>query len=654
VKQLHNLLRRQLRRLALAPGRVPAADAWRALLELVSQSYGSADQDRYLLERSQDISSREMQELYQALQHERDTLELRVRERTAALAASEARFRSFTSLGSDWYWEQDAEFRYTAISGNFAQVTGFSLEEHVGRAPWDVPGSDAPEGGWVRHRARLASRETFYDVVLRRVHPARGATYAAISGEPVFDADGRFAGYRGIGREVTQQKLAEENASRLAQFDTLTSLYNRAAFFDRLAHALSVARRHGAALAVLFVDLDRFKDVNDAFGHLTGDEVLKIMAQRISATIRASDTAARLGGDEFVVLAENVVRDADVGEFAQRLLDALSEPFTLLGQECRLSASIGIALRPHDGDDGATLLKKADIAMYRAKDSGRNGLAFFSEVDSRPAAERIVMGAGIRRALDTDQLRLFYQPKVSVRTGAMTGVEALVRWEHPERGLLLPDLFIPLAEDSGLIRHIGRWVLHTACAQALAWQAGAPGPVRVAVNLSPRQFSDERLVIEIAHALAQTELPAHLLEIEVTESMMMEHPERAAETLREIREMGVHVSIDDFGTGYSSLARLKKFPIESVKIDRSFIRDIAVDPDDAAIVSAVIAMAHSLRLKVVAEGVETPEQVKFLRERGCDEIQGFYFSRPVPAAEIPAFAARHGGHRLEVVAGAAD
>ena len=263
------------------------------------------------------------------------------------------------------------------------------------------------------------------------------------------------------------------------------------------------------------------------------------------------------------------------------------------------------------------------------------------------------MGAGIRRALDTNQLRLLYQPKVSVRTGAMTGVEALVRWEHPERGLLLPDLFIPLAEDSGLIRHIGRWVLHTACAQALAWQAEGSGPIRVAVNLSPRQFSDERLVIEIAHALAQTELPAHLLELEITESMMMENPERAAETLREIKEMGVHVSIDDFGTGYSSLARLKKFPIESVKIDRSFIRDIAVDPDDAAIVSAVIAMAHSLRLKVIAEGVETKEQVKFLRERGCDEIQGFYFSRPIPAVEIAAFGARYDGKRLEAV-GAAD
>ncbi len=649
MKHLHNLLRRQLRRLGLAPGRVPPADAWRTLLEQVSQSYGAADQDRYLLERSQDISSREMQELYDALHHERDTLETRVRDRTAALAASESRFRSFTSLGSDWYWEQDVDFRFTAISGNFAQVTGFSVDEQIGRACWEVPGIEPPDGGWIRHRARLASRETYFDVVMRRIHPVRGATYAAISGEPVFDAAGRFVGYRGIGREITQQKLAEENVNRLAHYDTLTSLFNRGAFFDRLAHALSVARRHGHMIAVLFIDLDRFKDVNDVFGHLTGDEVLKIMAERILDTIRASDTAARLGGDEFIVLAENVPRESDLSDFAQRLLDVLSEPFSLLGQECRLSASIGIAMCPQDGDDGATLLKKADIAMYRAKASGRNGLAFFSEVDSRPAEERIVMGAGIRRAIDTNQLRLLYQPKVSVRTGAMTGVEALVRWEHPERGLLLPDLFIPLAEDSGLIRHIGRWVLHNACAQALAWQAQGTGPVRVAVNLSPRQFSDERLVIEIAHALAQTELPAHLLEVEITESMMMENPERAAETLREIKDMGVHVSIDDFGTGYSSLARLKKFPIESVKIDRSFIRDIAVDPDDAAIVSAVIAMAHSLRLKVIAEGVETQDQVRFLRERGCDEIQGFYYSRPVTAQEITAFGARHSASRLEAV-----
>ncbi|MEP7184128.1 MAG: EAL domain-containing protein [Betaproteobacteria bacterium] len=640
MKSLHNLLRRQLRRLGLAPGRVPDVPRWDELLERVGQTYGEADQDRYLLERSGDVASREMRELNEALARERDLLESRVRERTAALAESEARFRSFTSLGSDWYWEQDRDFRFTAVSGNISDVAGISVEEHLGRSRWELPGIEPPAGGWATHREQLERRETFHEVVLRRRLANGRISYACVSGEAVIDASGAFIGYRGIGREITQQKLAEENINRLAHYDTLTGLYNRAAFFERLDHALALARRHAQSLAVLFVDLDRFKDVNDAFGHVVGDDALRIMAQRLTESIRSADTAARLGGDEFIVLAENVAGEVDVGEFGQRLLDALAEPFVLSGQECRLSASIGVAMFPGDADDAPALLKKADLAMYRAKASGRNGIAYFSALGEAPTAHRIVLGAGIRRAIDTGQLRLHYQPKVSARTGGLTGVEALVRWEHPERGLLLPDAFIPLAEDSGLIRHIGRWVLHTACAQAVRWRNDGGTPIRVAVNLSARQFSDERLVVEIAHALAQTELPASLLELEITESMMMEQPDRAAETLHEIKAMGVHVSIDDFGTGYSSLARLNKFPIESVKIDRSFIRDIAVDPDDAAIVSAVIAMAHSLRLNVVAEGVETSEQLAFLRERGCDEMQGFYFSRPVEAEGIRAFERR--------------
>jgi len=641
VKSLHNLLRRQLHRLGLAPGRAPAVEPWDELLQRISQTYGEADQDRYLLERSQEIASREMQALNAALLRERDLLESRVRERTAALEASEARFRSFTSLGSDWYWEQDSKFRFTAVSGNLFDVAGISGEEHLGRARWELPGVEPPEGGWAAHRALLERHETFYDLVLRRRLPNGRISYAAISGEAVFDAEGAFAGYRGIGREITQQKLAEENINRLAHFDTLTGLCNRAAFFERLDHALALARRHGQSLAVLFVDLDRFKDINDAFGHVVGDRALRIMAQRLTDAIRNADTAARLGGDEFIVLAENVQSEADVGEFGQRLLEALAEPFELNGQECRLSASVGVAMFPGDAEDASALLKNADLAMYRAKASGRNGLAFFSIVDQTPAAERIVLGAGIRRALDADQLCLHYQPKVSARTGALTGVEALVRWQHPDRGLLLPEAFIPLAEDAGLIRHIGRWVLHAACTQAVRWQADGGTPIRVAVNLSARQFGDERLVVEVAHALAQTGLPAALLELEITEGIMMEESEHAAETLREIRGMGVRVAIDDFGTGYSSLARLRKFPIESVNIDRSFIRDIASDPDDAAIVSAVIAMAHSLRLNIVAEGVETSEQTRFLRERGCDEMQGFYFSRPVPADGIRAFERRN-------------
>ena len=450
------------------------------------------------------------------------------------------------------------------------------------------------------------------------------------------------------GSTSRSKRSIEADISKLARLDPLTGLCNRTSFFERLNHALAVARRHGRSIALLFLDLDRFKDVNDAFGHIAGDEVLKVIARRLNKTIRGTDAVARLGGDEFIVLAEEITNLVDVNEFGLRLLEALSEPFVLRGQECRLGASIGVAMYPDDGEDAVALLKNADDAMYRAKESGGNSIAFVSEVGKRSASDRMVLGAGLRRALDENQLLLLYQPKVSIRTGAVTGVEALVRWKHPERGLILPGAFIPLAEDSGLIRQIARWVLHQACTQACQWRDDGPFPIRVAVNLSARQFIDGGLVIEVAHALAQTGLPPDLLELEITESIMMEHPDRAAETLLEIKAMGVHVSIDDFGTGFSSLARLKKFPIESLKIDRSFISDVAVDPDDAAIVSAVIAMAHNLRLNVVAEGVETVEQIRFLRERNCDEVQGYLVSRPILPELVRDFVLRREANRLDV------
>jgi diguanylate cyclase (GGDEF)-like protein len=470
--------------------------------------------------------------------------------------------------------------------------------------------------------------------------PNGGRAYASVSGEPVFAPDGTFAGYRGIGRDITEQKLAEDNIRRLARFDTLTGLANRASLFEQVDHAIARSRRSNRPFAVLFIDLDRFKDVNDAFGHATGDDVLRSMAQRLQAAIRARDSAARIGGDEFVVVAEEFERPEVVAEFAARLLDTLAEPVLLRGQECRVGASIGIALYPADGEDAPTLLKRADVAMYRAKEAGRNGFAFFAGHDAPSSEERMVLAASLRRAIDTDQLLLYYQPKVSLRTGVMTGVEALLRWPHPERGLLLPGAFIPLAEDTGLIRRLGRWALRAACRQAREWSQQSPDPFSVAVNLSARQFSDEHLVAEVSDALTDSGLPPRLLELEITESAMMEHPERAAETLRELRSLGVRFAVDDFGTGFSSLARLKKFPLASVKIDRSFIGDLPDDADDAAITTAVIAMAHSLRLAVIAEGVETAAQVRFLRERNCDEIQGFFFAKPLPAAEVLAFQRR--------------
>jgi diguanylate cyclase (GGDEF)-like protein len=558
----------------------------------------------------------------------------------AALAASEARFRSLTLLGSDWHWDQDAQLRFTAISGNLADPIGATIKQYLGRALWHMPQVATLQGGWSTYRDCAKSHQPFRDIVLKAPRPEGGLSFVSISGEPIFGRDNTFLGYRGVGLDITKQKLIEANISRIARFDFLTGLCNRPAFFERLEHAIAVARRHHRSLAFLFVDLDHFKDVNDAFGHLAGDEVLKALARRLLKAVRDTDTVARLGGDEFVVLAEDVTNQVDVNEFGLRLLQVLSEPVVLHGNECRLGASIGVAMFPEDGEDTTTLLKTADAAMYRAKESGGNSLAFATEVQGRPASERMVLSAALRSALELNQFQLVYQPKVSIHTGELTGVESLVRWQHPERGLVLPEAFIPMAEDSGLIRLIARWVLHQACMQGCKWRSELPRPVRIAVNLSARQFIDGGLVIEIAHALGQTGLPPDLLELEITESMMMAQPERAAETLLEIREMGVHLSIDDFGTGYSSLARLKKFPIASVKIDRSFIGDITVDPDDAAIVSAVIAMAHNLRLKVVAEGVETVEQIRFLRERNCDEVQGYLISRPILADEVAAFALR--------------
>jgi diguanylate cyclase (GGDEF)-like protein/PAS domain S-box-containing protein len=643
------MLLRQLRRLGLETGQAPVAHAWTEFLARVSQSYVQADQERYLSQRSLEISSAEMQELYETLQKERDILETRIKQRTAELQRSEGRFRSLTSLSSDWFWEQDADLRFTAISGRFQAETGMSEPEHIGKTRWELQGVEPPEEGWVAHRARLAARTTFYDLQLRRRVPDGSFRYSSVSGEPVFSESGAFQGYRGVGRDITEQKMAEDKVSRLARFDTLTGLFNRSTFFDCFDHALAVAARSNQQLAVLFVDLDRFKDVNDTLGHFVGDEVLELMAQRLRNTVRGADTLARLGGDEFVLLAENTASTKSVADLAQRVVESLAEPLIAGGQDCRLGASVGIALYPADGEDAATLLRNADIAMYRAKGSGRNGFAFFSQVLDQPQKERLQLGASLHRALELNQLLLLYQPKVSVPTGAMVGVEALIRWQHPERGLVPPAAFIPLAEESGLIPQFGRWVLRTACAQAMTWQTSGLPPFSVAVNLSARQFNDPQLAADIRAALSETGLDPQLLELEITESVMVDQYERAVEALREIKAMGVQVSIDDFGTGYSSLARLQKLPIDALKIDRSFIDDISPDSDDAAITTAIIAMAHSLRLRVVAEGVETREQAQFLRERSCDEMQGYYFCRPVSPADIAVFARRVAQSRLGIV-----
>jgi diguanylate cyclase (GGDEF)-like protein/PAS domain S-box-containing protein len=436
-----------------------------------------------------------------------------------------------------------------------------------------------------------------------------------------------------IGSQIGQYMVrmqAEEAVKFVATHDSLTGLPNRIMFNQRLSHAVTQAERYGRRLAVLFIDLDRFKIINDTLGHESGDALLREVAKRLTANLRAADTVARLGGDEFVVLVEEVSDPQYLAGIAQKLISALSTGFPVHGQEYHVTASIGVSTFPDDGVDLQTLLKNADIAMYRAKEQGRNAFRFYSAQMNVHSMERLTLESSLRRALERHELTLHYQPQVHLRSGDITGMEALVRWQHPELGLVAPDQFIQIAEETGLIVPIGEWVLHTACQAQRTWHEMGIQDVSVAVNLSPRQFVHGDLGKEILRALQRTGCPPNRLELEITEGMVMHSPERAVELMNALKDMGVAVAIDDFGTGYSSLAYLKRFPIDSLKIDRSFILDIPGDKGDAAITQAVIAMAHSLGLKVIAEGVETRAQFNFLRKHRCDEMQGYYFSRPLP------------------------
>jgi diguanylate cyclase (GGDEF)-like protein len=441
--------------------------------------------------------------------------------------------------------------------------------------------------------------------------------------------------------QASQRKLAEDQLRFIATHDPLTELPNRSMFNERLRHALNQSTRYTRGLAVMFIDIDRFKVVNDSLGHSAGDRLLQDCAKRLTECLRESDIVARLGGDEFVVMIENFTGPRDAIAVAQKVLVALAKPFFVDGQEFLMSASIGISTFPDDGADVETLVKNADIAMYRAKDQGRNNYQFYSAQMNKHTFERLAMESSLRRAVERNEFLLHYQPKLDLRTGAIAGVEALVRWKHPDWGMVAPAQFIPLAEETGLIVQIGEWVLKTACEQSRQWRdQGIPG-VRVAVNLSARQFAQKSLLQDVARIIAESGLTPECLELEITESMVMQNPEHARETLQKLKAMGISLSMDDFGTGYSSLAYLKKFPIDCVKIDRSFIKDIPVDADDMAITKGVIALGHSLRLKVVAEGVETKEQQEFLQANDCDEMQGFLFSKPLPTEEITTLLKNH-------------
>ena len=440
-----------------------------------------------------------------------------------------------------------------------------------------------------------------------------------------------------IGRQIGQylvRKQAEETLQFVATHDSLTKLPNRAMFQDRLENAAARAKRNRTRLAVLFIDLDRFKFINDTLGHDAGDALLREVARRLTAELRASDTVARLGGDEFVVLIEEIAEPVHAGTVAHKLVGTLGESFLLSGQDYRVTGSVGVSIYPDDTDDVRTLLKNADTAMYRAKEQGKNAFQFYSPQMNVNTTERLTLESSLHRALDRNELVLHYQPLVDIRSGRITGAEALVRWQHPELGLMPPAKFIPLAEETGLIIPIGEWVLGAACERNRAWERAGLPHLRIAVNLSPLQFMRGDLVKTVERVLARTGCKPTALELEITEGMVMRDPENAAALIQKLKEMGIHVAIDDFGTGYSSLAHLKRFPVDSLKVDRSFVMDIPGDANDMAITAAIISMAHNLGMKVIAEGVETREQLDFLRGQGCDGLQGFYFSKPLPEEQV--------------------
>ncbi|MBU2886209.1 EAL domain-containing protein [Gilvimarinus agarilyticus] len=555
----------------------------------------------------------------------RDITERRASE--LALQESQERFRNLTELSSDWYWEQDKNFAFIKLADP-NHKSGYRLNDVRGKTLQQLSHAKALSSDWNSHQKCISSNLPFRNFEFQVVDAEGNNRYLSLSGLPNFGDNGEFDGYRGIGCDITERKTAEAHTQYLATHDSLTNLPNRAMFFETLDLAIDSALRNRRKLAVLFIDLDRFKNINDTLGHNAGDTLLVEMSSRLSTSLRSCDVVARLGGDEFAILIQDITDPEQVAKVARKVINATASPATILGQECRVTASIGVSIYPGDARDTQSIMKNADIAMYRAKDEGKNTYQFYSADISTRAFDRLTLENNLRLGIERDELFLEYQAKRDLKTGDICGVEALIRWQHPKYGVIPPDNFIPLAEETGLIVLVGRWVLKTACTQARRWQKDGFAPIGMAVNLSVRQLYDGHLVDDIAQALKESGLQPELLEMEITEGMVMQDTERAIRILQAIKGLGVRLAIDDFGVGYSSLAKIKRFPIDTLKVDRSFICDLPQNTEDRAIAEAIIAMGRTLNLTVIAEGVETVEQETFLRLNHCDQSQGFYFSPP--------------------------
>jgi len=553
----------------------------------------------------------------------------------AEKAEASQRYQTLVESIDAIVWEIDLRTRnYTFVSPQAENVLGYQIEQWMEGQFWEA--TVHPEDlDNARTMIATAVQERQHSLEIEyRMIAKDGSTVWLKDNISIFMQDDQPLTLRGIMFDITERKKTEEKVRRLAYYDGLTGLPNRMLFEDRLQVEIARARRNHRKVAVMVLDLDRFKVINDTLGHMKGNELLKSVADRLSGCLYEDDTISRIGGDEFTFIIPDIVEVQDAVKVAQRLYESMARPFDLEDQEMFITGSIGISLYPDDGMDISELIKNAETAMYRAKEQGRNNYQLYTTAMNAHASERLALENDLRKALDRQEFVVFYQPQINASTGKIIGLEALIRWQHAALGMVSPAQFIPLAEETGLIVPIGEWVLRTACEQMKGWHDAGFPKIRVAVNLSARQFMRDDLVDMVRRILKETGLEAEYLDLEITESVTMQNVDRAVQTLNELRDLGIQISLDDFGTGYSSLSYLKNFPIYTLKIDRSFVRDITTDPDDAAIATSIIAMAHSLKLHVVAEGVELEEQLKYLIERGCHEMQGYFFSPPLPAAGI--------------------
>ena len=567
-----------------------------------------------------------------------------LQEHAAALGRAEAELRLYATVftnASEGMLITDAHSRIIASNPAFSRITGYSPAEVVGRSPVLLNSGRQDSGFYRRMWSTLASRGKWQGELWNRrrdgsIYP-EWLSITAVPGEGEATCN-----YIGIFSDITERKEAEARILHLAHHDPLTNLPNRALLNDRLSQSLLQARRDGRGAAVLLLDLDRFKTINDTLGHERGDSLLLEICARCRRVLRDTDTLARLSGDEFVIVLPDAATADLAADTARRILDAIALPCRLGEHELSITASIGIALFPRDGGDESTLLRNADAAMHRAKEAGRNAFEFYTEDMNTSSLGRLLLEHQLRGAAERGELLLHYQPKVSAADGRLGGFEALLRWQHPELGMVSPGQFIPLAEESGLIVPIGQWVLEEACRQQRAWlDAGFEVPP-LAVNLSAHQLAQPDIVATVAAAIGRHHLAPGLIELELTETMLMRDVDRTIRTLVRLREMGVRLSIDDFGTGYSSLNYLRQFPVNALKIDRSFVGDIGSDGAEGKIAAAIVGMAHSLGLEAVAEGVETETQRAFLQMHGCHQLQGYLIARPAPAREIERFLSRRG------------